>query len=93
MSSDDEIPTHPKRKAHPEQKFLYVGDKDLKKLQKAAWDAGWWPDTKKNGIMWLSPDGTGHVMLHASNSDHRAFANARKEFRNAGLEVDHAGGR
>lgn len=60
---------HPKRIASPGQGFVYVGDKQLKKLQKTAWDAGWWPAEKKSGIMWLAPDGTGQVMLHATTSD------------------------
>lgn len=87
MSSDDDIPTHPKRQAHPEQQFDSVGDKRLRRLQKVAWDAGWWPERKRNGIMWLAPDGSGQVMLHGSASDHRAHDNAVAEFRKAGLEV------
>jgi hypothetical protein len=87
VSSDDEIRIHPKRKAHPEQKFIFVGDKKLKKLQKAAWDAQWWPETKKNGLMWLAPDGAGQVMLHGTSSDHHAYDNALGEFRRAGLDV------
>ncbi len=86
MSSDD-VPIHPKRRANPEQGFLYVGDKRLKKLQKLAWDANWWPERKKNGIMWLAPDQSGQVMLHGSASDHHAYDNALAEFRKAGLEV------
>lgn len=78
---------HPKREANPDQQFIHVGDKDLKKLQKKAWNAGWWPTKKKNGIMWLAPDGTGHVMLHGSDSDHHAYDNALGEFRNAGLKA------
>lgn len=78
---------HPKRIASPGQGFVYVGDKQLKKLQKTAWDAGWWPAEKKSGIMWLAPDGTGQVMLHATTSDHHAYANALSEFRKAGLDA------
>ena len=78
---------HPKRRANDAQQFISVGDKALKKLQKAAWDAGWWPEMKKSGIMWLAPDGAGQVMLHGSSSDHHAYANALGEFRKAGLEV------
>jgi hypothetical protein len=77
VSSDEDIPIHPKRKAHPEQQFIFVGDKKLKKLQKAAWDAKWWPERKKNGIMWLASDETGHVMAHGSNSDPRIRQSAR----------------
>jgi hypothetical protein len=78
---------HPRRIANPKQQFVYVGDKQLKKLQKVAWDAGRWPEQKKGGIMWLAPDGSGHVMLHGTASDHRAFDNAVGEFRRAGLSV------
>jgi len=45
--SGGDPPLHPQRIAHPNQAFFAVGDKDLKKLQKAAWRAGWWPDKKK----------------------------------------------
>lgn len=86
MSKQDDSPTHPKREAHPDQQFIYAGDKRLKKLQKSAWDAGWWPEKKKNGIMWFAP-ASGHVMVHGSNSDHHAFENLRSEFRKAGLDV------
>jgi hypothetical protein len=61
--------------------------RDLKKLQKKAWNAGWWPAKKKNGILWLAPGGSGHVMLHGSSSDHHAYDNALAEFRNAGLKA------
>lgn len=87
MSQDDEIPIHPKRKANPTAQFSYVGDKKLKKLQKEAWNAGWWAEPKKSGIMWLAPDGAGQVMLHGSSSDHHAYDNALAEFRKAGLQV------
>lgn len=87
MSPTDEDPIHPKRAANPDQQFIHVGDKKLKKLQKAAWEANWWPEPKKNGIMWLAPDGSGQVMLHGSSSDHHAHANALGEFRKAGLKV------
>ena len=87
QNDDDEAPMHPKRVGNPTQQFVYVGDKHLKKLQKVAWDAGWWPEQKKKGIMWLAPAGGGHVMLHGSASDHRAYDNALGEFRKAGLEV------
>lgn len=86
MSGDDDE-MHPKRKANPAQGFTFVGDKQLKKLQKEAWNAGWWAEPKKSGIMWLAPDGVGQVMLHDSSSDHHAFDNALAEFRKAGLQV------
>lgn len=78
---------HPRRIAEPNQGFIYVGDKNLKKLQKCAWEAGWWPAQKKSGILWLAPDGVGQVMLHGTASDHRTHANARALFRDAGLDV------
>jgi hypothetical protein len=78
---------HPKRRENPDQQFICVGDKDLKKVQKAAWRAGWWPKRKKSGIMWFAPNGAAHVMVHDSDSDHRAYANAVSEFRKAGLDI------
>jgi hypothetical protein len=83
---DDDKPIHPKRRVEPPPEFDYVGDKQLKKLQKCAWEAGWYPERKKKGIMWFAPDGVGHVMLHGSNSDHHAYKNLRSEFRSAGLD-------
>jgi hypothetical protein len=72
VRSEGDDPIHPKRAANPAQPPIYVGDKKLKKLQRTAWEAGWWPEPKKNGIMWLAPDGSGQVMLHGSSSDHHA---------------------
>ena len=76
---------HPKRDSNPEQGFVFVGDKRLKKLQKAAWDAGWWPERKKAGILWQCTDGVGQVLIHHSASDHRAYDNLLGEFRRHGL--------
>jgi len=84
---DDDKPLHAKRKANRDQPFIAVGDKDLKKVQKMAWKAGWWPERKKSGIMWLAPDGASHVMLHDTASDHHALRNAVADFRRAGLNV------
>lgn len=78
---------HPLRNDNPNHQFDYVGDKDLKKLQKKAWDAGWWPKRKKSGIMWLAPDGVGHVTLHNTSSDNHAYDNACSQFKAAGLKV------
>jgi hypothetical protein len=78
---------HPKRIANPSRPFSSVGDKQLKKIQKAAWDAGWWPEQKKRGLLWLAPDEVGQVILHGSASDRHALANALSEFRKAGLDV------
>ena len=78
---------HPKRRENPNQQFIHVGDKNLRKVQKAAWSAGRWPARKKSGIMWLAPDEVGQVMLHDTDSDYRALANALAAFRKAGLNV------
>jgi hypothetical protein len=69
-------PQHPKRRANPNEPFICVGDKQLKEVQKAAWNAGWWPVRKRSGIMWLAPDEVGQVMPHGTASDHRAHRNA-----------------
>jgi hypothetical protein len=56
------------RSADTERRFINsVGNKDLKKLQKKAWNAGWWPERKKSGILWLAPQ-DGHVMLHTQRT-------------------------
>jgi hypothetical protein len=78
---------HPKRIENPDQDFIYVGNKDLKKVQKKAWDAGWWPAQKKSGILWRHPDETGQVMLHGTASDRHALENAISLFRKAGLDI------
>ena len=85
--STNEGEWHQKRRDDPNPQFIYVGGKDLKKLQKVAWDAGWWPKRTKSGIMWFAPNGEDHVTLHGSSSDHHAHANALGEFRKAGLDV------
>jgi hypothetical protein len=86
--SEDDIELHPKRKANPDQKFIYAGNKDLKKLQKVAWEAGWWPEEKKGGkILWLAPNQIGQVLVHTTSSDHHAYDNCLGLFRNAGLDV------
>lgn len=77
---------HPKRLANPDQSFIWVGNKDLKRLQKIAWRAGWWPARKKSGIMWQGPNGA-QVMLHDTDSDHHAYGNALGEFRRQGLDA------
>jgi len=59
----------------------------LKKVQRVAWDAWWWPDRKKSGIMWLAPDEDGHVMLHGTSRGSRAYENAVAQFRRAGLDI------
>lgn len=82
-----DTPKHPKRLKDPNKAFAYVGDKRLKKLQKQAWEAGWWPDEKRDGIMWQSPDRRFQVMIHRTDSDRRAFDNAAALFRRFGLEV------
>lgn len=86
-TTDNEPAQHPKRLANPKATFVHAGDKRLKKIQKAAWDAGWWPAEKKSGIMWQSPDGRHQVMLHRTDSDHRAYDNAVAQFRAAGLKL------
>lgn len=69
----DEAPDeHPKRTANPQAQFISVGDKRLRAVQKAAWKAGWWPAEKKSGVMWQAPDEEEQVMLHGTDSDHRA---------------------
>jgi len=85
MADDEQL--HPKRRANPTMKFDSVGGKELKRVQKVAWAAGWWPKRTKKGIMWFAPDGVGQVLLHGTSSDHHATANAVAAFRKAGLDV------
>lgn len=86
--AEEEPELHPKRIANPRKQFVCAGDKDLKKVQKVAWKAGWWPEEKKGGkILWMAPDGVGQVMVHETSSDHHAYANCLGEFRRAGLDV------
>ena len=85
--NEDDNELHPKRVANKRQGFVAVGDKRLKKLQKLAWQAGWWPEQKKKGILWMAPNQVGQVMVHGSNSDHHAYDNLVGEFRKAGLDV------
>jgi hypothetical protein len=84
---EDERTLHPKREQYTDQDFIYVGKKDFKRVQKAAWDAGWWPAQKRSGLMWQSPDQRFQVMVHGTSSDHHAFNNMVAEFRKAGLKI------
>jgi hypothetical protein len=77
---------HEKRIEHPDQLFIWAGDKELKKLQKTAWEAGWWPSKKKKGIMWMGPNGA-QVMVHGTPSDGHAYPNMLGEFRKQGLDA------
>lgn len=86
-TEDDVEQEHHLRVANPQQKFIWVGDKKLKRLQKIAWDAGWWPKETKSGIMWRAPGDAGQVAIHGTNSDHRAIRNLTSEFRKAGLKI------
>jgi hypothetical protein len=83
----DDVEKHPKRVADLDQRFIWVGNKDMKKLQRAAWDAWWWPKRTKSGIIWFAPTGVGQVTVHGTASDHHAYANALSEFRKAGLKI------
>jgi hypothetical protein len=78
---------HPKRLARPDKAFVYVGDKRVKRLQRQAWEAGWWPEEKRDGILWQSPDQRFQVMIHRTGSDRRAFDNVAARFRRFGLDV------
>lgn len=85
--TEEDTALHPKRVANENQSFIYVGDKAFKKLQKKAWDAGWWPEQKKKGILWMAPDEAGQVMIHGTSSDHHAYDNTVGEFRRNGLDT------
>lgn len=69
-----------------ETSFTFVGGRDFKPVQQAAWDAGWRPVKKKSGLMWRSPDGVAQVLIHGTSSDHRALKNTITEFRRGGLD-------
>lgn len=56
-------------------------------MQEAAWAVGWAYRRKKSGMMWLSPDGVHQVLLHGTDSDHRAIKNAAAQFKRAGLDL------
>lgn len=83
---DEDAQLHPRRLANSDKKFDAVGGKDERAIQRKAWDAGWWPERKRSGILWMSPDERAQVMVHGTASDHRAIRNLTGEFRKAGLK-------
>lgn len=62
--------------------------KRQKKLFKQLKRAGWRLETYRKGMKCFSPDGDHLVVVHVSNSDHRADKNLISEFRRSGFEFD-----
>lgn len=62
-------------------------NKDLKNLVKSLEDQGWTTRDTRKGLYLLAPDGVGAVLVHYTNSDHRAWKNTLAEIRRAGGSV------
>ena len=64
-----------------------ASDKDIGRILDSAEGAGWTVKRKKDGWMLLSPNGRDSVMVHATNSDHRALKNIKAKLRRFGLKL------
>lgn len=63
-------------------------EKDLDKLVKQAWDAGWRCERRKsNYISCYPPDGGAPVVVKCTPSGSHYLRNIRQMFRRAGLDI------
>jgi predicted RNase H-like nuclease len=85
---DAEQPKHPKRLANQKATRPRHSKKDYDALVAAAWDAGWWCETRgSNYIACYPPDGSAFVMVPSTPSSQRTLRNLRSRFKRAGLDV------
>jgi hypothetical protein len=64
-----------------------ASDKEIGRLLDVAEGGGWTVKQKRDGWMLLAPNRRDSVMVHATNSDHRAIKNLRAKLRRFGLKV------
>lgn len=60
---------------------------EVRKLVKAALDAGWVAVETKKGVTLRAPDGVATVGFHRTPSDHRSTQNLRSSLRRNGVAV------
>ena len=80
---------HPKRKANQDARCPKHPDKDIRKLVRDAWDAGWWVERASNNYLKCYPPGDAK-MVSVPSTPHtkgRRLDNLRGEFRKSGLDV------
>jgi hypothetical protein len=73
------MPPAPKRPKHQQ--------KDLDRIVKKAWDAGWRCARKGNYIYCYPPSGDRFVVVASTPSGSRYLKNLEKKFERAGLEL------
>jgi len=73
--------------AAPTPKRPRAREKDLDKMVKQAWDAGWRCVRKRNYIYCYPPSGDGFVVVKSTPSGSRYRKNLEKQFERAGLEL------
>jgi hypothetical protein len=83
----EEPKPHPKRLEKPHAKRPKAPDKDLDKLVKQAWEAGWWCWRGSKYIYCDSTDRTTRVKIAMTPSDWRTLANTKRDFRSGGLSL------
>ena len=85
-SDADEPPQHPKRIADPNARRPRHSKKDYDALVQAAWDAGWWCETRQsNYIGCYPPDGGSFVMIPSTPSSQRTLTRLKARLKRAGL--------
>jgi hypothetical protein len=73
--------------ATPPPKRPRAREKDLDKIVKKAWDAGWRCMRKSNYIYCYPPSGEGPVVVKSTPSSSRYLKNLEKTFERAGLKL------
>jgi hypothetical protein len=63
-----------------------MNPRELTKLQRETAEQGWTHVDKKDGVMFLAPDGIGKVMIHKTPSDWKADLNMIKRLEALGFK-------
>jgi hypothetical protein len=80
---------HSKRLENPKAKRPKVKDRQLDKMVKTAWSAGWWAVKRPTGhVMCYHPtDLKEKVLVNNTAGDRHVVPNVRSSFRKAGLKL------
>jgi hypothetical protein len=79
---------HPKRLEKPDAKCPSLPNKDMKKLVRACWDAGWWCERAGNKhIKCWPPNDKGMVPIPSTPSGSRTYQNKVSALKRHGLII------
>ena len=62
-----------------------MDNRDYPKVRREAVRQGWRVESKRNGELFLAPDGRGKAMWHFTPSDHRALNNLVRHLKASGF--------